>query len=226
MLSGSPLNSSPNATAHSSGIVDFFYTPILLPGVTLPSEWQALASNNSLTIPITFAAQGEVSISSSSPLMGYGSGNVYATTNAPNFNASDFRAEAAVSSGTNLTAAGSFAATAHLQGLYNTTYYVGLFGQAGVNTWGNRVLCGPGPTDTCAVASLMSYGYSVSGLTFIFDQAAFDLAYGPTAIPLNDYFTLDFSSNMPVQQSVPVPATILLLASGLIGLAGMRRFKK
>lgn len=61
---------------------------------------------------------------------------------------------------------------------------------------------------------------------FAFDQPAFDALMGPNTFTLADYYEFDFSPNIPIQV-VPEPCTMLLLGSGLIGLAGLfRKFKK
>ena len=60
-----------------------------------------------------------------------------------------------------------------------------------------------------------------------FDQAAFDALYGSNSFPLAQYYSIDFSPNVPVP-SVPVPGALPLFASGLagLGLLGWRRKRK
>ena len=62
--------------------------------------------------------------------------------------------------------------------------------------------------------------------SFTFDQTTFDQLEGSHAFTLSDYYAFQFSPNIPFT-AVPEPCTMLLLGSGLIGLAGLwRRFKK
>ena len=56
-----------------------------------------------------------------------------------------------------------------------------------------------------------------------FDQAAFDALYGSNSFPLEEYYQIDFSPNVT---ATPLPPTLLLLASGLLVMAGWRRFSK
>jgi hypothetical protein len=61
----------------------------------------------------------------------------------------------------------------------------------------------------------------------IFDQATFDawcMAQGLVAYNLSDYFQIGISPNV-IASNIPEPFTLLLLGSGLIGLAGYGRKK-
>lgn len=60
--------------------------------------------------------------------------------------------------------------------------------------------------------------------TFGFDQAAFDAMYGRRSFPLAEYYSLDFSPNVPAS-SVPEPSTVLLWGTFLAGLTRFRLLK-
>jgi len=56
--------------------------------------------------------------------------------------------------------------------------------------------------------------------TFGFDQTAFDAMYGSKSFPLAEYYSLDFSPNVPAS-SAPEPNTALLFGTFFAGLVGV-----
>jgi hypothetical protein len=69
-----------------------------------------------------------------------------------------------------------------------------------------------------ATAGWASYD-ATADPTIRLDQAAFDAEYGPNAFLLSDYYTMDFSPNIPI----PEPSTFCLLGTGCLGLLGRLR---
>jgi hypothetical protein len=69
-----------------------------------------------------------------------------------------------------------------------------------------------------ATAGWASYD-ATADPTIRLDQAAFDTEYGPSSFLLSDYYTMDFSPNIPI----PEPSTFCLLGTGCLGLLGRLR---
>lgn len=109
----------------------------------------------------------------------------------------------------------AFSDTSTIQVSAGTIYYIDLHAGAYGCTGNGAGYAGPGP---------LAYGsFRVSATvdpTLAFDQAAFDLeaaSLGMTSFTLSDYYSFDVSPNVT---SIPVPGTILLMGSGLLGLVG------
>jgi len=84
-------------------------------------------------------------------------------------------------------------------------------------------------------ATASAFNYSLPGATaestvsamvdpiILFNQEEFDRIYGVNTFRLSDYYTIEFSPNLPVANSIPIPTAFWLLGSGFIGLVGLRR---
>ena len=155
------------------------------------------------TFPVIFAARGEVSVSSNGNAGSGGAsaaaGIRYANTGTPLFTLT-------AQFGTN-DAFDEVKTVWLSDNLYEA--FVTVSGQASASL---------DQTHDPATAGWASYD-ATADPTIRLDQAAFDAEYGPNAFLLSDYYTMDFSPNIPI----PEPSTFCLLGTGCLGLLGRLR---
>jgi len=219
-ITGSAYSSGGNlygAGANAHGGLTFYFTPIQIKD--LPD---ANINVSDLILDIYFQANATIEISGTGRSGGYGFAqvNLQGYNNTELINWSVDETAGSTNWGESYSASDGFNRYTTIEATLNTIYY------GVMQASGSLTAAGCGPYN-CPGASGSTMAGSSSLFVNIdpiirFNQAAFDARYGANSFNLEEYFRIDFSSNIPAQP-VPVPSSIFLIAPSLVGLIGFLR---
>jgi hypothetical protein len=76
-----------------------------------------------------------------------------------------------------------------------------------------------------AIQNQTSECQAIADPVFTFDQATFNAEMGASTFPLDEYYDFEYSPNL-APAPTPEPSTLILLGTGLLGLANVARRKR